>query len=51
MSISITDLKILDLRLPTSRLPDGSDAVNPDPDCCAVLAILPRYAFGSRACD
>jgi hypothetical protein len=51
MSISITDLKTLDLRLPPSRLLDGADTMNPDPDYSAVLAVLPRYAFGSRACD
>ncbi|MFN7027002.1 MAG: mandelate racemase, partial [Pseudorhizobium sp.] len=28
----ITDLRVFDLRFPTSQSLDGSDAMNPDPD-------------------
>jgi L-fuconate dehydratase len=31
----ITDLRTFDLRFPTSRSLDGSDAMNPDPDYSA----------------
>lgn len=40
MSIRITGLKTLDLRFPTSRQLDGSDAMNPDPDYSAAYVIL-----------
>jgi L-fuconate dehydratase len=40
MSIRITELKTLDLRFPTSRQLDGSDAMNPDPDYSAAYVIL-----------
>lgn len=40
MSIRITGLKTLDLRFPTSRQFDGSDAMNPDPDYSAAYVIL-----------
>jgi len=36
----IQNLKTLDLRFPTSRLLDGSDAMNPDPDYSAAYVIL-----------
>ena len=36
----ITDLEVLDLRFPTSRALDGSDAMNPDPDYSAAYVIL-----------
>ncbi|WEX74418.1 L-fuconate dehydratase [Sinorhizobium numidicum] len=36
----ITDLKVFDLRFPTSRNLDGSDAMNPDPDYSAAYVIL-----------
>ncbi|MBE2274978.1 MAG: L-fuconate dehydratase [Rhodobacteraceae bacterium] len=36
----ITGLRALDLRFPTSRTLDGSDAMNPDPDYSAAYAIL-----------
>ena len=35
-----TDLEISDLRFPTSRELDGSDAMNPDPDYSAAYVIL-----------
>ena len=36
----ITRLEAIDVRFPTSRLLDGSDAMNPDPDYSAAYAIL-----------
>jgi L-fuconate dehydratase len=36
----ITSLKTLDIRFPTSRSLDGSDAMNPDPDYSAAYVIL-----------
>jgi L-fuconate dehydratase len=36
----ITDLRIFDLRFPTSKSLDGSDAMNPDPDYSAAYVIL-----------
>jgi len=40
MSVFITRCKILDLRFPTSREMDGSDAMSPDPDYSAAYVIL-----------
>ena len=34
--LRITGIKTLDIRFPTSRLLDGSDAMNADPDYSAV---------------
>ena len=36
----ITDLEVLDVRFPTSRQLDGSDAMNPDPDYSAAYVVL-----------
>ena len=36
----ITDMRIVDLRFPTSQSLDGSDAMNPDPDYSAAYVIL-----------
>src|SRR5437899_12475049 len=36
----ITGIKTLDIRFPTSRLLDGSDAMNADPDYSAAYVIL-----------
>jgi L-fuconate dehydratase len=36
----ITDAEVLDVRFPTSRNLDGSDAMNPDPDYSAAYVIL-----------
>ncbi len=36
----ITEVKVLDIRFPTSRQLDGSDAMNPDPDYSAAYVIL-----------
>src|SRR5664279_6312576 len=37
---TITALDVVDLRFPTSRSLDGSDAMNPDPDYSAAYVIL-----------
>jgi L-fuconate dehydratase len=36
----ITEMRIIDLRFPTSQSLDGSDAMNPDPDYSAAYVIL-----------
>jgi L-fuconate dehydratase len=36
----ITGLRVLDVRFPTSRSLDGSDAMNPDPDYSAAYVVL-----------
>jgi L-fuconate dehydratase len=40
MSITIKGIKALDIRFPTSRSLDGSDAMNTDPDYSAAYAIV-----------
>jgi len=40
VTISITGIKVLDIRFPTSRFMDGSDAMNPDPDYSAAYLII-----------
>jgi L-fuconate dehydratase len=40
MSVLITSIRTVDLRFPTSRQLDGSDAMNPDPDYSAAYVIL-----------
>jgi hypothetical protein len=42
----ITDLRVFDLRFPTSQSLDGSDAMNPDPDYSAAYVILDTDAHG-----
>src|SRR4029079_9998271 len=37
---TITELEVIDLRFPTSRTLDGSDAMNPDPDYSAAYVTL-----------
>ncbi|WKN29699.1 L-fuconate dehydratase [Porifericola rhodea] len=39
-NLIITDVKVRDIRFPTSRDLDGSDAMNPDPDYSAAYVIL-----------
>ncbi len=39
-SITIIDILVKDIRFPTSRSLDGSDAMNPDPDYSAAYVIL-----------
>ena len=36
----ITEVEVIDLRFPTSRELDGSDAMNPDPDYSAAYVIV-----------
>ncbi len=38
--VTITDVEARDIRFPTSRALDGSDAMNPDPDYSAAYVIL-----------
>jgi L-fuconate dehydratase len=38
--VKITDVVALDIRFPTSRALDGSDAMNPDPDYSAAYCVL-----------
>lgn len=40
MAVKITGAKSFDIRFPTSRTLDGSDAMNPDPDYSAAYLIL-----------
>src|SRR5947199_2458937 len=40
MAVSITNVVARDIRFPTSRTLDGSDAMNPDPDYSAAYVIL-----------
>jgi L-fuconate dehydratase len=40
MTTRITDVVVKDIRFPTSRTHDGSDAMNPDPDYSAAYVIL-----------
>jgi len=42
----ITGLDVLDIRFPTSRTLDGSDAMNPDPDYSAAYVIVRTDAAG-----
>jgi L-fuconate dehydratase len=37
---TIIDIEVKDIRFPTSRTLDGSDAMNPDPDYSAAYVIL-----------
>jgi L-fuconate dehydratase len=51
MNITITDVIARDIRFPTSRQLDGSDAMNVDPDYSAAYVVLktnaPSVAFGT----
>ena len=40
MPTTITDVVARDIRFPTSRALDGSDAMNPDPDYSAAYVVL-----------
>ena len=40
MAVTITAIESLDVRFPTSRALDGSDAMNADPDYSAAYVIL-----------
>ena len=49
-AITITGIETIDVRFPTSRSLDGSDAMNADPDYSAAYVIL-RMTTGSRKCS
>ena len=50
MPVTITAVDVVDIRFPTSRALDGSDAMNPDPDYSAAYVVLRTDArTGSRA--
>jgi L-fuconate dehydratase len=40
MAITITDIRVRDIRIPTSKSLAGSDAMNPDPDYSAAYVVL-----------
>lgn len=46
MATTITDLIVRDIRFPTSRGLDGSDAMNPDPDYSAAYVVLKTDVAG-----
>jgi L-fuconate dehydratase len=46
MPITIIDMEVRDIRFPTSRSLDGSDAMNPDPDYSAAYVVLTTDAPG-----
>ena len=48
MSPKIVDLEAYDIRFPTSRTLDGSDAMNPDPDYSAAYVVLKTDARRRR---
>lgn len=48
MSLIITSIEVKDIRFPTSRTLDGSDAMNPDPDYSAAYVILHTDHFSLR---
>jgi L-fuconate dehydratase len=48
-SVKIVDLEAHDIRFPTSRTLDGSDAMNPDPDYSAAYVILKTDGAGGVA--
>ena len=45
---AITSLRVVDVRCPTSKHLDGSDAMNPDPDYSAAYVILGTDAPGKE---
>jgi len=51
MPITITRLDAYDIRFPTSRALDGSDAMNPDPDYSAAYVILRTDAPNGSALE
>lgn len=44
--VKITNMRVLDVRFPTSQALDGSDAMNPDPDYSAAYVILETDVAG-----
>src|SRR6478752_1106368 len=51
MPITITRVDAYDIRFPTSRALDGSDAMNPDPDYSAAYVILRTDAPNGKALE
>ena len=51
MPITITRLDAYDIRFPTSRALDGSDAMNPDPDYSAAYVVLRTDAPNGRTLE
>ena len=43
---TVTDIEVIDVRFPTSRQLDGSDAMNPDPDYSAAYVVLETDTAG-----
>lgn len=48
MSLIITSIDVKDIRFPTSKTLDGSDAMNPDPDYSAAYVVLHTDDFSLR---
>jgi L-fuconate dehydratase len=46
MPLVISSIEAFDIRFPTSRMLDGSDAMNPDPDYSAAYVVLRTNAAG-----
>ena len=49
MSGTVVSLDVTDVRFPTSRELDGSDAMNPDPDYSAAYVVLRTDESGDLA--
>ena len=50
--IKIIDVHVADIRFPTSRHSDGSDAMNPDPDYSATyVTLITNPAFNGNGFD
>ena len=48
----IIDVHVADIRFPTSRHSDGSDAMNPDPDYSATyVTLITNSAFNGNGFD
>ncbi len=47
VAAKITSLEVVDVRFPTSKMLDGSDAMNADPDYSAAYAVLRTDAAGT----
>ncbi len=50
MTVTITSVRTLDVRFPTSRFLDGSDAMNPDPDYSAAYCVIETSEPGLEGC-
>ncbi|MEU0303187.1 L-fuconate dehydratase [Streptomyces sp. NPDC006175] len=48
MSLTVMDFEVDDIRFPTSRQLDGSDAMNPDPDYSAAYVVLRTDGEGAE---